>query len=233
VRAIGLSGFAGTGKTTAANYIESRYGFERRHIAEPLRAMLAVLLGRQGYGNADITDILEGSRKDGWVIPEIGRTSRHLQITLGTEWGRELVHPDLWSRTWARAVGPRDRAMNDSVRFPNEEISIKEDLGGITIMIQRPGKGPAAFKWGFLGRFLYEKLGLWWGVHDSERLDRLHPDHIIVNDGTVEDLEAAIDEIMIEEGVMVRVDLDKVRERLSRVSIEVDDEGVRYVEVAA
>lgn len=202
VRAIGLSGFSRAGKTTAAEYIERNYGFKRRHIAEPLRAMLAVLLRANGYREPDITDILEGSRKDGWIIPEFGVTSRHLQITIGTEWGRELVNPDLWANTWTKGVGENDRHMNDSVRFPNEEKAIRRDLGGITIMIQRPGAGPAAFKWGWIGKKLYQWLGLYWGVHDSERLDRLQPDHVVINNGSRFKLYEAIDEVMYENGIL-------------------------------
>lgn len=204
MRAIGLSGYAQSGKTTAANYIEKAYGFRRKHIASTLRRMLAEMLCDLGYSPADVYDILEGSRKDGWIIPEIGRTSRELQITIGTEWGRELVHPDLWVGTWSNGIKPGERIMNDSVRFPNEEKGIREKLDGITILITRPGTRPVQFKWGAIGKFLFDRFGLMWGVHDSERIDRLNPDYVIVNDGTVEDLHRQIDDIMEEAGAMRR-----------------------------
>jgi hypothetical protein len=194
VRVIGLSGFAGAGKTAAAKYIEERYGFERKHIAEPLRAMLAVLLRINGISDEMITRYLEGDLKDGVVIPEIGKTSRDLQITLGTEWGREQVHPALWSDTWKRSAGD-GKVMNDSVRFPNEQDAIRE-MGGVTILIDRPGSQPAKFKWGQIGKALFRWFGLWWGIHDSERLDRLRPDFVIHNDGTLEDLYEAIDQVI-------------------------------------
>jgi hypothetical protein len=192
VNAIGLSGFAASGKTTAAKYIEKTYGFERRHIAEPLRAMIAVLMRANGISEEMIDRYLVGDLKDGVVIPELGKTSRELQITIGTEWGRECVGPDVWVNTWVRGVGPGERVMNDSVRFPNEEDAI-HSLGGLTILITRKGTGPAKFKWFGLGKLLYKATGLMWGVHDSERTDRLSPDIVIENDGTVEDLERAID----------------------------------------
>jgi hypothetical protein len=194
--AIGLSGFAKSGKTTAAKYLEERYGFERRHIAEPLRAMLAVLMRANGISDEMIDRYLVGDLKDGVVIPELGKTSRELQISIGTEWGREHVSPDLWVDTWVRGASHRP-SMNDSVRFPNEEEGIRS-MGGITLLIQRPGTGPVSFKWGRFGKFLYDKLGLMWGVHDSERVDRLHPDVVIQNNGTVEDLYRAIDYALME-----------------------------------
>ena len=203
MRAIGLSGFAQTGKTTAANYIEARYGFTRVHIATTLRAMLAVLLRDLGYTEADIFDILEGHRKDGWLIPELERTSRDLQITIGTEWGRELVHPDVWVKTWTHLARAHPRAMNDSVRFRNEEAAIRDQLGGFTILIERPGAGPAKFTDSWAEAEFYKDGSIYWnGVHPSERLDLLRPDHIVVNDGSLDDLYAKIDGIMYEEGIV-------------------------------
>jgi len=198
--AIGLSGFAQTGKTTAANYIEEVYGFKRVHIATTLRSMLHCLLYDLGYGLEDKDDILEGKRKDGWIIPELGCTSRHLQITIGTEWGRQLINPDVWVKTWKHLASQYDRAMNDSVRFPNEEAGIK-DMGGFTILIERPGTGPAAFKWKRIGKQIYKWFGKLWGAHDSERVDRLKPTYTIVNDGLVGELYSQIDNIMFVEGI--------------------------------
>lgn len=200
MRTLGLSGFAQSGKTTAANYIEQKYGFTRRHIAEPLRAMLAVLMRANNIPEDMIDRYLVGDLKDGVPIPELGgRTSRYLQVKLGTEFGREMVHPDLWVDTWHRGIAPGEKAMNDSVRFANEEEAIDID-DGITILIRRKGTGPGAFKWNLfglpLGKLLYRTTGLMWGVHDSERTDRLNPSAIIDNDGTLEELYAAIDDVM-------------------------------------
>lgn len=190
---IGLSGFARSGKTTAAQYLETQYGYTRLHIAEPLRDMLAALLRRFGMSGPEITYYLEGAGKES-VIPCLGVTSRHAQISLGTEWGRELIGPDLWANCWEYTASEVDAAMNDSVRFPNEEQVIRR-LNGLTVMIVRPGCGPAAFK-GRLGRWLYETFGVMRGVHDSERVDRLNPDYVVHNTGSVEDLHRMLDTVM-------------------------------------
>ena len=147
-----------------------------------------------GMKSAEITRYLTGDLKE-LVIPCLGVTSRYAQITIGTEWGRELINPDLWANTWEAGIQDGESAMNDSVRFPNEERSV-HNRGGLTIMIKRPGTRPASFKWGKIGEFLFERFGLMWGVHDSERTDRLHPDFTIHNDSTVEQLYADIDEAM-------------------------------------
>jgi hypothetical protein len=191
LRTIGLSGFAGSGKTAAAQHIEKQWGFQRRHIAEPLRRMLASLMRDNGISDEMIDRYLTGDLKDGVIIPELGVTSRDLQITLGTEWGRTYVGDDLWVNTWHRGIKPGERVMNDSVRFPNEERAIQQD-NGITFLIERPGTGPAKFT-GRWGKPLYKATGLMWGVHPSERIDLLNPSFRIVNDGTLDDLYRRID----------------------------------------
>jgi hypothetical protein len=192
---IGLSGFAQSGKTTAALYLEKKYGVRRKHIAEPLRAMLAVLMQANGMESAEITRYLEGDLKES-VVPCLGVTSRYAQITIGTEWGRELIGQDLWSNTWAAGVKDGESVMNDSVRFPNEAAAIR-GLGGVVIMIKRPGTRPAKFK-NKLGEFLFDKFGIMWGVHPSERIDLIKPDFIIHNDADVETLYADLDKAMAE-----------------------------------
>jgi hypothetical protein len=122
-------------------------------------------------------------------------TSRYAQITIGTEWGRNLIDQDLWANTWGRGIEDGESVMNDSVRFPNEAAAIRA-LGGVVIMIKRPGTKPAKFKWGKLGEFLFDKFGLLWGVHDSERIDRIKPDFVIHNDSNIEQLYADLDESM-------------------------------------
>lgn len=191
---IGLSGFAKSGKTTAAEYLQHRHGYTRLHIAAPLRSMLFALLN-EGFGMSgyDIHRYLEGDLKEA-VIPCLGVTGRSAQISLGTRWGREAVSPDLWVNAWKHRADQYDAPMNDSVRFPNEETTIR-DMGGFTIMIVRPECGPAAFK-SRVGRWLYGVFGLMCGVHDSERVDRLDADYVIHNTGSVQDLHKCLDHVV-------------------------------------
>lgn len=64
-------------------------------------------------------------------------------------------------------------------------------------MIKRPGTKPAKFKHK-LGEFLYNKFGIMWGVHPSERIDLIKPDFIIHNDSSVEQLQADLDSAMVQ-----------------------------------
>lgn len=196
IPAIGLSGFASSGKTTVARHIEQRWGLTRLHIADPLRDMLAPLYAV--FGVADPEEYLTGARKE-QPVPGIGVTSRQMQISLGTEWGRHQVRDDLWVRAWQeRAAAIGGGVMNDSVRFPNEETAIRE-MGGFTILICRETCEPAAYRWGWIGKVLYDALGLMWGVHPSERIDRLSPDYELDNNSTIGDLLDRVDQIIGDE----------------------------------
>lgn len=191
---IGLSGFAKSGKTAAAEYLQSEYGYTRLHIADPLRSMLHSLLIDFGYDYDQIHYYLEGKGKES-IIPCLGVTSRHAQISLGTEWGREQINPDLWVNCWEqRAERLGTPAMNDSVRFPNEETKIRQ-MNGFTIMLVRDGAGPAAFT-SRAGEIAYKRFGMMWGVHPSERVDLLRPDFIVHNNGSLKQLHLMLDRVM-------------------------------------
>ena len=71
----------------------------------------------------------------------IGRSPRYLAQTLGTEWGRQMVHPDIWLmlmvRNWrevARSACPR--MVITDIRFDNEARLVR-DLGGTVWKVVR------------------------------------------------------------------------------------------------
>src|ERR1035437_9507797 len=116
---VGLCGFIGSGKTTAANHLVEHHGFTRIRFAGPLKAMLAAL----GLTEEEI----DGSLKNDPCDLLCGKTPRYAMQQLGTEWGRELIGPDLWIRAWSSSVedcGMHSRIIADDVRFPNESAAI-------------------------------------------------------------------------------------------------------------
>lgn len=72
------------------------------------------------------------------IIPAIGVSARHLMRTLGTEWGRECVHPELWLRCWEKKIKEQKKVVVDDVRFPNEAKLILQN-GGQMWKVTRPG----------------------------------------------------------------------------------------------
>jgi hypothetical protein len=132
---IGITGAAGAGKTTAAEELVQSQGFVRVRFAGPLKDMLRSL----GLSVEEI----DGPLKEQPCALLGGKTPRHAMITLGTEWGRYMIHTDLWINAWKQRVVslPEDaKVVCDDVRFPNEVQTIRS-MGGRIIHINRPEFG--------------------------------------------------------------------------------------------
>lgn len=158
-RLIGLVGYAGSGKTLAAHSLRE-HGYNRTRFAETLKSMLVAL----GLTKAD----LDGELKEVPCVLLGGKTPRHAMITLGTEWGRNLIDGDLWVRTTMRRVHSmlkyESGVVIDDVRFPNEAQAIR-DAGGTIWRIDRVGVGAGS-------------------SHISETgQEDIEPDVIVINDG--------------------------------------------------
>lgn len=172
---IGLTGLAGSGKSEIANVLINEMGFTRVKFADPLKNMVRGMLADMGYCRDDVERMIEGDLKEA-LIPELNVTPRHIMVTLGTEWGRNLIQRDLWARLWSAKVealltggGMRSRVVVDDVRFPNEVNALRYH-GGKLWRIERPG--------------------LTSNGHESESLD-VPADLTIINDRSLEGLRSA------------------------------------------
>jgi hypothetical protein len=138
---IGFTGLAGSGKSTAAMHLASAHKFQRLRFAGALKLMLHAM-----HLTPEETD---GSLKEEPCSLLDGKTPRYAMQTLGTEWGRDLISPDLWVNVWRREVGailfkqPKADIVVDDVRFDNEVHAILE-LGGIIVRITRYGVARAS-----------------------------------------------------------------------------------------
>ena len=157
---LGITGRAGSGKSTAAQVLIDD-GWHRVKFAGPLKAMMRAI------GLTD--DHIEGALKEVPCDMLGGKTPRHAMQTLGTEWGRNCIAPDLWidlaRREIIAAMMRGQSVVVDDVRFENEAALIRE-LGGMVLCLQREGSGA--------------------GSHPSE--GGVAPDLTHVNDGSVAEL---------------------------------------------
>jgi hypothetical protein len=146
---IGLTGPAGCGKDTVARYLSQPHmGFEPYAFADPLRDMLMALLSPACIAPQYMTDRALKEQP----IPGIGCSARRLMQTLGTEWGRNLVSPDLWVNLAGLTLGisddpsmlpVADRIVISDVRFPNEAAWIRKH-GGVVLRVMRDSQPVAA-----------------------------------------------------------------------------------------
>jgi hypothetical protein len=190
---IGITGKAGSGKTLAANW------FLRNHVqvvkfafAKSLKTMVYELI-RESIPKTwphKAGEYIDDPILKETPIPFLAnQTARHLMQTLGTEWGRQTVHPDFWvaiaankiERTLASGFKSGTNykllALFDDVRFANEAAMLRS-YGGVILRVERPDTAkPAEI-----------------AAHASEEMD-FAADVTLVNDGTPEDLHAMLAEI--------------------------------------
>lgn len=167
-RVIALTGAAGSGKSTAADYLIRQHGYERVKFAGPLKDMMRAL----GFGEDDI----EGGDKELSNSLLCNKTPRHAMQTLGTEWGRKCIGEDFWAILWKDTaesiLAKKGRVVVDDLRFPNEAEAIRK-VGGVIVKLE--GRGGIA------------------GAHASEAGCGTH-DVVVENDGCIVDLYANVDE---------------------------------------
>lgn len=129
---IGITGKAGSGKTTAAEALIGA-GWVRVKMADPLKDMLRAI---------GLTDQhIEGDLKEVPCDLLCGQTPRHAMITLGTEWGRDHIGLDFWTgiakaRIQKLLLEGRSVVVDD-IRYQNE-ADVIHDMGGTIVQISRP-----------------------------------------------------------------------------------------------
>lgn len=135
-RLIALTGAAGVGKSYVARQAMCG-GDVKVAFAEPLKKMMVGLL-ESSLGAVETARVVYGDGKEEPLAIFGGKSSRQAQQFLGTEWGRELIHPDLWVNVWKERV-ERLRSLGrdvvcDDLRFPNEALAVRE-LGGSIVQV--------------------------------------------------------------------------------------------------
>lgn len=129
----------------------------------PLKAMIVEVMSRlSGEHSSSMWRIINSDEKDTHIIPGIGVTPRYLMQTLGTNWGRQMIHPNLWVKiAEARAESIMKKGYSvvfDDMRFPNEHEFIKR-AGGVAIKIIRPNHtgGDGSIGEGLLDRHPFDR----------------------------------------------------------------------------
>jgi len=163
----------GSGKDLVYNMLceLSSVDFENKKFAYPIKWIVSVLIG------CDIRQLEDRKFKEIELGEEWdGLTPRKLLQLLGTEAGREIIHPNIWVNALFADYSKDSNWIITDVRFPNEAKAIK-DKGGILIRINRP-------------QYLDNGLVIRKNEHLSETsLDDYDKfDYVIENDGTVQDL---------------------------------------------
>lgn len=172
----------GSGKSTVAAHLARKHGFTVIKFAGPLKAMTRAFLREIGLSMGDIEAFTEGERKED-VIPGVpgAVTGRRFQQLLGTEFGRDCIHPNLWveiaMHRSRELLAAGKSVVIDDLRFTNEMAGVVM-AGGTCLRVVRPGSV------------------LTTGVHPSEGALDHTPMGEILNDGSLAHLHGIVDALI-------------------------------------
>lgn len=204
---VGISGFISCGKGTVATQLTEQHGFRKDSFAASLKDACAVMFGWP-------RDMLEGessaSREwreqvDQWWSTKLGipnLTPRLALQLVGTDALRNNFSDAIWFTTLENRIrkNPSQNVVISDVRFSNE-IKFIQDMGGIMIKVNR-GPAPVWYETAILankGNSLAKgaMTTLYSGAHFSEwAWVGAKFDYEIDNNGTVEDLQRQIADII-------------------------------------
>jgi hypothetical protein len=128
-RIFAFHGPAGAGKDECGKYLIESHGFTRISFATPIYKALEAM----GFGWPKTQEEKEA------LVPELGVSWRHMAQTLGTEWGRNMVHPDMWIILAKKYMtdNPGARFVMTDVRFENEADMVRKLGGRIVHLVGR------------------------------------------------------------------------------------------------
>lgn len=209
---ISVTGFIGSGKDTIADYLVAEHGFKRESFAGTLKDAVATVFGWD-------RELLEGRSAEGraWrerVDPWWAKRLKMPNLTprwVLQNWGTEVCRVGFHTDIWIASLENKLRKTNEDIvisdcRFPNE-IKMIKNLGGKTVRVKR-GAEPNWYNAARTVNAGMNKIG--WAIGKSE-LENLgiHPseyawigtkfDVTVTNDGTIEELYANTESLLISE----------------------------------
>lgn len=136
---IGVAGSRGSGKDTLAALLAEHVGRSRPCVvvkfAAPIKKAVAAILG------CDPGQLENRAFKERPIKALGGASPRYIMQTLGTEWGRDMVSPDIWlhaARRRIELVASRSAVIISDVRFRNEAEMILNYRHGFVVRVTRP-----------------------------------------------------------------------------------------------
>ena len=139
VTIVGLSGWARSGKDTAADHVVEKYGYTKFSFAAPMKEAMYRLNPRITVNELPNTALRVGIDVYGWEgLKERSPDVRGLLQRFGTEVGREMFGEDFWVDYALNSIPDGAKAVIADVRYPNEADAIRK-LGGKVVRVRRNG----------------------------------------------------------------------------------------------
>lgn len=179
---IAFSGYAGAGKSTAAQVLVDKHNFTLLSFAQPLKQALLTLDPlihtywdeEDGLGHTYLTDLVQDVDNDEeWRYAKEFPETRRLLQKFATDVVRDMWDADFWVDKLFEQVEKGNNYVISDMRFYNEFLAVR-DCDGLTIRIESD-KAPRE------------------STHKSESsLDNVDHDITVTNNGTLEDFKDVI-----------------------------------------
>ncbi|MCW5597713.1 MAG: hypothetical protein KIT80_23665 [Chitinophagaceae bacterium] len=135
IRLIGLTGEAGSGKDTVGQILLNDHGYAIDSFKANLISPLAEIF------DVDSSIFCDRKLKEEPSASLFGKSPREVMQSFGTDWGRNMIHPDIWVKhtkmNIRRLLDKNLKVVVTDVRYNNEAEMIR-DLGGEIWKIDRP-----------------------------------------------------------------------------------------------
>jgi hypothetical protein len=194
---IGVVGLIGSGKGTVSDRLEQKHNFRKDSFAKSLKDAVSSMFNWN-------REMLEGKTDDSRAWREkpdvfwskrFGKdvTPRWVLQYFGTEVMRQGMHDAIWIDSCIARYDGKPTVIADT-RFENEIKTIRE-MGGTILLVKR-GQDPEWFTDYVEGNVVPKN------VHSSEYAwAKSEYDHLITNDGTLEDLHSKIDDLIVSDKI--------------------------------
>jgi len=192
---VGICGLQGTGKDTIGSILVNKYGFKKLSYASALKDIISLIFGwdREMMEGTTVESRKWREQVDKWWalrlnIPNL--TPRYVLQYFGTDLFRNHFHNEIWVAVVEKQLTQYKNIVITDCRFPNE-ISILKKYNGFLIKVSR-GIMP---KWytdynnNLITSSTLENLN----IHPSE-YSWINQEfkYEVINDGSIEDLEEKI-----------------------------------------
>jgi hypothetical protein len=194
---IGVVGLIGSGKGTVSDRLEQKHNFRKDSFAKSLKDAVSSMFNWDREMLEGKTDQSRAWREkpDVFWSKRFGKdvTPRWVLQYFGTEVMRQGMHDSIWIDSCMARYDGKPTVIADT-RFENE-IKIIREMGGSILLVKR-GQDPDWFTDYVEGNVVPKN------VHSSEYAwAKSEYDHLITNDGTLEDLHSKIDDLIVSDKI--------------------------------
>jgi len=194
---VGVVGLIGSGKDTVAERLVQEHNFKKDSFAKSLKDAVSSMFNWDREMLEGKTDESRAWREkpDVFWSKRFGKdvTPRWVLQYFGTEVMRQGMHDSIWIDSCMARYDGKPTVIADT-RFENE-IKIIREMGGSILLVKR-GQDPDWFTDYVEGNVVPKN------VHLSEYAwAKSEYDHLITNDGTLEDLHSKIDDLIVSDKI--------------------------------